>query len=141
MNQGSIQRRSLKTLVNKRFSVLSHRLRRPSRLSGSYHDIISEALLSEIRKEIMSTLDEMFGNDLKPCGGGVEDPDAGTGCNCRCCAQGGMFPQYPGNGGGFGTGQMEITIDQMVAETLMHGRQTSGVLRALFGLVPMLIGR
>jgi hypothetical protein len=51
------------------------------------------------------------------------------------------MPQYPGAGGGYGSGQMEASIDQMVAESLMHGRQTSSVLRALFGLVPILIGR
>jgi hypothetical protein len=36
---------------------------------------------------------------------------------------------------------MELRIDGMVASSLMHGRQTSGVLRVLFGLVPGLIGR
>ena len=37
--------------------------------------------------------------------------------------------------------KMEFDIDQMVAASLMGGRQTSGVLRSLFGLVPSLIGR
>lgn len=37
--------------------------------------------------------------------------------------------------------QLEITIDQMVATSLMHGRQTSGVMRSLFGLSPNLSGR
>lgn len=36
---------------------------------------------------------------------------------------------------------LEITIDQMVAASLMRGRETSGVLRTLFGIVPSLIGR
>ena len=36
---------------------------------------------------------------------------------------------------------LEITIDQMVANSLLRGRQTSGVLRTLFGIVPSLIGR
>lgn len=37
--------------------------------------------------------------------------------------------------------QLEVTIDQMVANSLISGRQTSGVLRTLFGLAPTLIGR
>lgn len=36
---------------------------------------------------------------------------------------------------------LEITIDQMVANSLLRGRQTSGVLRSLFGLAPDLTGR
>lgn len=37
--------------------------------------------------------------------------------------------------------QMQINVDQMVAEALMHGKLTTGILRSLFGLVPSLIGR
>lgn len=37
--------------------------------------------------------------------------------------------------------QLEITIDQMVASSLVRGQQTSGVMRTLFGLSPSLIGR
>ena len=37
--------------------------------------------------------------------------------------------------------QLEITIDQMVAQSLAQGRQTTGVLRSLFGIAPGLIGR
>jgi hypothetical protein len=36
---------------------------------------------------------------------------------------------------------LEITIDQMVANSLLRGRQTSGVMRSLFGLAPTLMGR
>jgi len=42
---------------------------------------------------------------------------------------------------GFDQKAFEITIDQMVAHSLLRGRETSGVLRTLFGLVPTLIGR
>lgn len=34
-----------------------------------------------------------------------------------------------------------ITIDQMVANSLANGKETGGVLRALFGIVPSLLGR
>lgn len=36
---------------------------------------------------------------------------------------------------------LEITIDQMVANALTQGTETTGILRSLFGLVPGLIGR
>jgi hypothetical protein len=36
---------------------------------------------------------------------------------------------------------LEITIDQMVANALTQGAETTGILRSLFGLVPGLIGR
>jgi len=44
-------------------------------------------------------------------------------------------------GGAFNAGKMEFDIDRMVAESLMRGRRTSGVLKTIFGLVPSLIGR
>jgi hypothetical protein len=43
--------------------------------------------------------------------------------------------------GPLGQKQLEITIDQMVARALSGGRETTGVMRALFGLAPHLIGR
>lgn len=43
--------------------------------------------------------------------------------------------------GPFGQRQLEITVDQMVARALAGGRETSGVMRTLFGLAPGLIGR
>lgn len=46
-----------------------------------------------------------------------------------------------GLGSGFDQKAFEIIIDQMVAQSLLRGRETSGVLRTLFGLVPALIGR
>jgi|GEM_PF-1437866 hypothetical protein len=36
---------------------------------------------------------------------------------------------------------LEITIDQMVAQSLAQGRQTTSVLQSLFGLMPSLVGR
>jgi hypothetical protein len=40
-----------------------------------------------------------------------------------------------------GRKQLELTIDQMVANALTRGRQTSGVLGSLFGVLPGLAGR
>ena len=43
--------------------------------------------------------------------------------------------------GAFNEKYLEITIDQMVANSMLRGRQTSGVMQSLFGIVPNLIGR
>lgn len=40
-----------------------------------------------------------------------------------------------------GNRELEIIIDQMVANSLVRGRQTTGILNAVFGLGPRLIGR
>lgn len=45
------------------------------------------------------------------------------------------------NSGAFGQKELEIRIDQMVANSLTQGPQTTGILRSLFGLAPGLIGR
>jgi len=42
---------------------------------------------------------------------------------------------------GYDQKTLEITIDQMVAQSLVRGRQTGSVLQSLFGLAPSLIGR
>lgn len=46
-----------------------------------------------------------------------------------------------GSGGFFNSRQMELSVDKLIASSLVNGRQTSGVLRTLFGIVPNLIGR
>jgi len=43
--------------------------------------------------------------------------------------------------GAFDRKYLEITIDQMVADSLIRGRQTSSVMRSLFGIAPSLLGR
>lgn len=43
--------------------------------------------------------------------------------------------------GSFDRKMLEITIDQMVANSLSGGRETTGVLRSLFGITPVLLGR
>jgi hypothetical protein len=42
---------------------------------------------------------------------------------------------------GYDQKTLEITIDQMVAQSLVRARQTGSVLQSLFGLAPSLIGR
>lgn len=95
---------------------------------------VSAALEEIIRKEIASGIKDVFGNRSSNKGAG--GASAGT-------FGGGPF----GDGGGprqqgsFDRKQMENMIDELVASSLTNGRQTSRILRALFGLVPSLIGR
>jgi hypothetical protein len=42
---------------------------------------------------------------------------------------------------GFDRKMLEITIDQMVANALTRGQETTGILRSIFNLVPALSGR
>ncbi|MFH1158063.1 MAG: hypothetical protein V1721_04165 [Pseudomonadota bacterium] len=124
MSIASNSSHALRALLNNRFSRQSRR--RPSQ------DILNDALIKLIQKEVMSGLAGIFGDTPRKGekGGAMIGDNAFT-----------PFIGQPPVGGNFDRRQMEISIDEMVASTLMHGRQTSGVLRTLFGLVPSLIGR
>ena len=95
-------------------------------------DITRDALVNLLRQEL--------GQSLKSVLGGLSNPQGSnglqviiqnnTGAQVTARESGGMDQKY-----------LEITIDQMVANSLLRGRQTSGVLRTLFGLAPSLLGR
>ncbi len=95
--------------------------------------VISGALEELIRKEIVSGIKDIFRQQFpdKDGQGGIARRHGGGGNN------GDFFPQQRP----FDRKQMEAMIDELVASSLVHGRQTSKILRALFGLVPSLIGR
>lgn len=106
-------------------------VRRPS------EDIVHSELSKLMRQEISAGLDGIFGRKKK------ETPDFG--------AAGGTMQVIVNNNTSFSVSarettvmnqkSLEITIDQMVADSLMRGRNTTGVLRSLFGLSPNLLGR
>lgn len=100
-----------------------------------YDDVIAGEIGKLLRQELTSGLRGLF-EDMREAGGRDGAPlqviinnNAGAAVSAR---------EVPGS---FNQKQLEITIDQMVAQSLTQGRQTSGVLRALFGLAPNLIGR
>lgn len=107
--------------------------------------IAEEALKKLVEDEVVSGLHALFGGR-----GGMPGRDM-TGRDMPGSFDDGSSPPSPRrdsgvlqgqrHNGAFDRRQLEISIDQMVASSLVHGRQTSGVLRALFGLVPSLIGR
>ncbi len=116
----------LRSLLDKRFSY-------PARRRSS-RDIINDALIKLIQKEVVSGLADIFNNMPRKVDKGNSNPMIGDNA----------FSSFMGQvlgGENFDRRKMEISIDEMVASSLMHGRQTSSVLRTLFGLVPSLIGR
>jgi hypothetical protein len=135
MSSTSILQHQLKTLVSGRMGYLTRKLAHsPKNSHSSPRHIVSDGLAKLIQKEVLSSLAVIFGAEPKK-NDPNRPPDRDGGIVPR------PTPRSPEMGGFFDYKQMEITIDQMVAESLMHGRQTSGVLRALFGIIPSLIGR
>lgn len=101
----------------------------PQRASG---DIVSGELSKLLRQEITAGIAGV----LSP-GAGI----AGSGFSVIIQNNSGAQVSARQSADGFDQKTLEITIDQMVANSLLRGRETSGVLRTLFGLVPTLIGR
>lgn len=94
--------------------------------------IMTEELAKLMRQELTAGLAGIFGARGTGAGSGMQvviHNNAGVQVSARETE--GMMDQK----------QMEITIDQMVANSLLRGRQTSGVMRTLFGLAPSLLGR
>ena len=97
---------------------------------SSYNNIISSELSKLVRQELTSGLQGMIGRTMNSGGLNVV---INNNSNATVTAR--------ETGGGLDQKYLEITIDQMVANSLMRGRQTSGVMRTLFGLTPTLMGR
>lgn len=106
-----------------------------SKNNTSEADIIRSELAKFLGQELQNSFKHIFG-------GTTGNPHADTGgisviINNHTAAQ----VTARETGGAFDRKYLEITIDQMVADSLLRGRQTSGVLRSLFGLAPSLMGR
>lgn len=105
-------------------------------MSGPYRrpaeDIVTGELSRLLRQELTQSLrgvfEGMFGQGQGAPVQVVINNNAGVQVSAR-------------ESGNFNQKQLEITIDQMVAQSLTQGQQTTGVLRSLFGLAPNLIGR
>ncbi len=52
-----------------------------------------------------------------------------------------LVPEQKTKGTAMDEKQEQMSIDQAVADVLMNGKFTTGILKSLFGLVPNLIGR
>lgn len=97
-------------------------------------DIVSGELTRLLRQELTQGLRGLFE-------GMFTNNGAGTPMQVIINNNAGVQVTAQESNGALNQKQLEITIDQMVAQSLTQGRQTTGVLRSLFGLAPNLIGR
>ncbi len=105
-------------------------MRTPTRRDSS--DVIASELTQLLRQEMIGGMRGMFEDLLENRSGG----------GLQVVINNNTAAQVTGREtGAINQKQLEITIDQMVANSLLQGRQTSGVLKNLFGLVPTLSGR
>lgn len=93
-------------------------------------DIITQELSRLLRQEMAAGIATAF------AGRGAQQNGTSIVIHNNSNAQVGVTEE-----GAFDRKTLEITIGQMVANSLVRGRETGGVLRSLFGLVPTLIGR
>jgi len=129
MNDRDHQQYLLRSLARARKIHLDRKLRHYNSVEKSAGKVAGNALEKLLQKEAASGLAAVFGASPKRGGNGGSSGPAGAALSGQPA------------GGGFNPGQMETTMDRMVASSLVNGRQTSTVLRSLFGLVPSLIGR
>ena len=137
---------SLKTLTSQGLEGLNRAVHQSisARRNGTDAGaMVAQELSSLLRKELTAGISSLFN-------GGKTSPLSG------------LFPATPTRDSGisvvihnntpaavtatpgfdsFDRKSLEITIDQMVANALTQGAETTGILRSLFGLVPGLIGR
>lgn len=130
---------SLRNLATEGFSHLQKAAQQGStsrsKNNTSEADIIRSELAKFLGQELQNSFKHLFG-------GASGNPHADAGgvsviINNNTAAQ----VTARETSGAFDRKYLEITIDQMVADSLLRGRQTSGVMRSLFGLAPSLMGR
>ncbi|MBI1215689.1 MAG: hypothetical protein GC185_07715 [Alphaproteobacteria bacterium] len=138
---------SLKALASEGFDALSRGL---SSTGAAGHaasrqpagDIALQSLSKLLKQELTDSIGQLFapggsGGAKLAGGGGFAGGEITVVVNNNTSAA----VTATQTGDAFDRKTLEITIDQMVANSLLRGRQTSGVLRTLFGIVPGLIGR
>lgn len=96
-------------------------------------DIITTDLSKLMRQELAGSLQSLFGRGAGNGSSGAMSVVIHNNAPASVTAREGMDA--------FDQKYLEITIDQMVANSMLRGRQTSGVMRTLFGLAPSLMGR
>lgn len=106
-------------------------------------DLLAAELGRVMRQEVGAVFADFFKNVFDPR---MSEPAVGRdaaamGLNVIINNNAGVAVNATETQGAFNQKQLEITIDQMVANSLAQGRQTTGILRTLFGLAPTLSGR
>lgn len=125
---------SLQKLAREGFAALEKAVHpknaAPAR-DSSAGDIVKSELTRFIKRELLESIKGVIGHAGGMAGGVnvIIHNNAAAAVTARETA--GVFDRK----------YLEITIDQMVADSLIRGRQTSSVLRSLFGIAPSLLGR
>lgn len=124
---------SLQDLVTQGFDGLAQAARSAARTPTRRpaQDIATEELSKLLRQELAAGISAVF------AGGGRGGGGVSVVIHNNTPAQVGASESTDA----FDRKTLEITIDQMVANSLARGRETGGVLRSLFGIVPSLLGR
>ena len=131
---------SLRALADEGFDRLGRAVQQQARgasgargSSGSdAGNIAAQELARVLRAEMAETLRQVLTPQAAREGGGIS-----VVVHNNTSAQIGVRESTDG----FDRRTLEITIDQMVAQSLAQGRQTTSVLQSLFGLMPSLVGR
>lgn len=129
---------SLQNLAQEGFAALEKATRPSSRNSNSHShssagDIAKAELVKFLKQELQDGFKSIFGGMAQQNGAGGMQVIIHNNTAAAVTAR--------ETTGAFDRKQLEITIDQMVADSLIRGRQTGGVLRSLFGIAPSLLGR
>lgn len=105
--------------------------------------IVTQELSSLLRRELTAGIASLFGGGkTSPLAGlfpGAAPRDSGFSVTIHNNTPAAVTATPSTDS--FDRKSLEITIDQMVANALTQGAETTGILRSLFGLVPGLIGR
>lgn len=127
---------SLQNLAQEGFAALEKATRPSSRNNNSHNsagDIAKAELVKFLKQELQDGFKSIFGGMAQQNGAGGMQVIIHNNTAAAVTAR--------ETTGAFDRKQLEITIDQMVADSLIRGRQTGGVLRSLFGIAPSLLGR
>lgn len=125
---------SLQNLAQEGFAALE-KTARPASRGGSHNsgsDIAKAELVKFLKQELQDGFKNIFSGIGQQAAGGINviiNNNTAAAVTARETT------------GAFDRKHLEITIDQMVADSLIRGRQTGGVLRSLFGIAPSLLGR
>lgn len=128
---------SLRVLAEEGFERLSRAAQQQTRQStGSTRESAGEVAMNELAKVLKAEMGEALRQVFVPGAGA-----SGGGMNVIIHNNSSAQVSARETSDGYDQKALEITIDQMVAQSLVRGRQTGSVLQSLFGLAPSLIGR
>jgi hypothetical protein len=96
-------------------------------------DIVTQELAKLLRQEMAAGIAQAFA--------GLGAARGGQGLNVVINNNAGVAVAAREGSDAFDRKTLEITIDQMVANALTRGQETTGILRTIFNLVPTLTGR